>query len=104
MKNTGTQVIGIWDDHDYGINDGGDEFELKHVAREMIMDYLEEPLNSERRLEKEEAIHQDYVIWDNKGEFMIHIILLDNRFAYNKSTNERLGKNQWQWLDKALAN
>lgn len=23
MKDKGTKVIGVWDDHDYGINDGG---------------------------------------------------------------------------------
>ena len=38
-----TKVIGVWDDHDYGKNDGGREFEAKDTIRELFLDFLEEP-------------------------------------------------------------
>lgn len=28
--NANSKIIGVWDDHDFGENDGGKEFELKH--------------------------------------------------------------------------
>jgi alkaline phosphatase D len=30
------------------------------------------------------------------------MILLDNRYEYDKATNDRLGEDQWLWLDSAL--
>ena len=32
----------------------------------------------------------------------MHLILLDNRYDYDKETNDRLGDLQWQWLDDIL--
>lgn len=32
----------------------------------------------------------------------LHIILLDNRYSYNKAQKDKLGADQWQWLDLAL--
>ena len=32
----------------------------------------------------------------------VHVILLDNRYDYDKATNDRLGEDQWLWLDSAL--
>ena len=32
----------------------------------------------------------------------IHIILLDNRFEFNKASGDRLGEDQWAWLDHVL--
>jgi hypothetical protein len=29
MQSEGTQVLGMWDDHDYGINDGSSTFLAK---------------------------------------------------------------------------
>jgi alkaline phosphatase D len=36
-------VIGIWDDHDYGVNNGGRESQIKNIAREIYLDFIEEP-------------------------------------------------------------
>lgn len=83
MKDLGTKVIGVWDDHDFGINDGGAEFPLKHEIREMYLDFLEEPKDSIRRLDRNTTIHQDYVIMSSDEKFKTHIILLDNRFEFN---------------------
>lgn len=31
-----------------------------------------------------------------------HLILLDNRYWYNQTTNDRLGEEQWQWFNESL--
>jgi hypothetical protein len=36
-------------------------------------------------------------------DFKVHIILLDNRFSYDKSTGDFLGPTQWNWLENTLA-
>jgi hypothetical protein len=30
------------------------------------------------------------------------VILLDNRYEFDKEVNDRLGNEQWKWLDQAL--
>jgi alkaline phosphatase D len=52
MKELGTQIIGTWDDHDYGVNDGNKTFIHKNYTREWFLDFLEEPSDSPRRLQK----------------------------------------------------
>jgi alkaline phosphatase D len=42
----GTKVVGIWDDHDYGLNNGGKEFLLKDFTRKLLLDFIVEPLDS----------------------------------------------------------
>ena len=49
MRELGTQVIGVWDDHDFGVNDGGMTFIYKNYTREWFLDFLEEPSDSIRR-------------------------------------------------------
>ena len=36
-------VIGIWDDHDYGVNDGSKTFVRKDLVRDIFLDFLGEP-------------------------------------------------------------
>ena len=45
-----TPILGIWDDHDYGNDNSGSEFCLKDVTRDIYLDFLKEPQDSERRL------------------------------------------------------
>ena len=89
MQQKGTKVIGVWDDHDYGINDGDKTFKNKHIIRDIFLDYVDEPQDSERRLAKNSPIYQDYII--NHNGIKVHIILLDNRFEYDVTTKDRLG-------------
>jgi len=49
MQANGTHVIGVWDDHDYGVNDGGNQFVHKHANREIFLDFIGEPEDSPRR-------------------------------------------------------
>ncbi len=44
-----TDVVAIWDDHDYGVNDGGLEYPSKEASRQVMLDFFGEPADSERR-------------------------------------------------------
>lgn len=38
------------------------------------------------------------------NDLKIHIVLLDNRFDYDRETGDRLGDNQWDWLNFTIRN
>ena len=47
----------VWDDHDYGQNDSGRDFEMKDQNRDLWLDFIGEPEDSERRLQRGTPIH-----------------------------------------------
>jgi alkaline phosphatase D len=47
---TEVPIIGTWDDHDYGLNDGGREFRARAASQQAHLDFLGEPAHSPRRL------------------------------------------------------
>ncbi|CAG9324234.1 unnamed protein product [Blepharisma stoltei] len=101
LRNT-TMVTGVWDDHDYGINDGDKNFILKKEAKTLYLEFLEEE-NSKRL--GHEGIYDSYT-FGKKGK-SIKIILIDIRsFRDNKwdSEGDSLGEDQWKWLEKELNN
>jgi hypothetical protein len=49
--------------------------------REIFLDFIGEPVDSVRRIEKSRGIYQDYIV--QKGDFKVHVILLDVRYHYN---------------------
>ncbi|KAH9302924.1 hypothetical protein KI387_014507, partial [Taxus chinensis] len=53
------QVIGTWDDHDYGLNDAGKEYPDKAISQKLMLDFLDEALDSPRR--KQEGVYASYV-------------------------------------------
>ncbi len=42
-------VLGVYDDHDFGENDGDRQYAHKAVALTQLLDFLEEPADSPRR-------------------------------------------------------
>jgi alkaline phosphatase D len=50
MLHSGTKVIGVWDDHDYGKNDADSSFPEKQRNRHLYLDFINEPENTDRRL------------------------------------------------------
>ncbi|RWW34388.1 hypothetical protein BHE74_00013872 [Ensete ventricosum] len=42
------QVIGTWDDHDFGLNDAGKEFSGKNASQRLLLDFLDEADDSPR--------------------------------------------------------
>ena len=100
----------IWDDHDFGENDGGSSYPLKQEAQKLYLDFWEIPNDDIRQ--QRDGIYKNKIIYiDN---FIINLILLDTRYFRSdlKKTkglkpvylkNEELnatvlGDKQWSWL------
>ena len=62
------------------------------------MDFIDEPKNSDRYLDKDSGVYQDYITM--VGDLKIHIVLLDIRYDFDRSLNDRLGVRQLEWLDQ----
>jgi len=98
-------TIGIWDDHDYAINDGNGHFEHKEIAKQLFLDFLDEPVDSQRRVHNK-AIYTTYSFGDPSTHKTVRFILLDVRF--NKTsmvydTNaDMLGEEQWAWFENLM--
>ena len=43
------EIFSIWDDHDYGKNDGGEEFKNKKEAKELFLKFWNIPVDDKRR-------------------------------------------------------
>lgn len=104
-----TPIVGIWDDHDYGINDGGKFFAQKKESRDVMFDFLGVPDDAPERFR--EGAFSSHVF--GQGENLVKVILLDARYfrdtlervdrIYQINENgEVLGEAQWTWLEKEL--
>lgn len=105
-------VLGIWDDHDYGINDGGKDFGPKAASRDLMLDFLDVPADAAVR--QREGGYQSYVFGPEDKQ--VKIILLDGRYFRDElqanpdkstrylrnETGDILGEAQWQWLQSEL--
>ncbi|MCB0376652.1 MAG: alkaline phosphatase family protein, partial [Sinomicrobium sp.] len=107
-------VMGTWDDHDYGWNDGGAEFAKKKESKELLLDFLKVPEDDERR--SREGVY--YARLFRTGQGSVKVIMLDTRYfrtALTKATDGKkryqpnpygegtiLGEAQWNWLKKEL--
>jgi alkaline phosphatase D len=106
-------IIGVWDDHDYGLNDGGKEWSKKDESKELMLDFLKVDKNAAVR--KRKGAYQSYTFGE-KGQ-LVKIILLDTRYFRDKLEKNTVGKNrykinekgdmlgeeQWTWLETELS-
>jgi alkaline phosphatase D len=108
----------IWDDHDYGANDGGVEFAHKQDTKQAFLDYWQAPASDRRR--GRDGIYDSQLVGP-PGQ-RVQIIGLDTRWFRSplKITDERgkpgkerylpdadptktlLGEAQWRWLGEQL--
>ena len=107
-----TQIVGVYDDHDYGRNDGDKTYPYRRASKRCLMDFLDVPMASPVR--KREGAYQSYT-FGNPGQ-RIKVILLDTRYfrdslAPDPSKQRRyipnekgdiLGEAQWKWLEREL--
>lgn len=93
-------VVGTWDDHDYGKNDGGREYRARAASQQVLLDFLGEAENSPRRDQK--GVYDSYS-YGPAGK-QIRVILLDTRYHRDPigSNGTVLGEEQWQWLEGEL--
>jgi alkaline phosphatase D len=99
-------TIGIWDDHDYALNDGNGYFLHKEIAKKYYLDFIDEPVDSVRRT-LGRGIHTTYSFGDPKTHRTVRIILLDIRFHkqsyFHDEDPDMMDEEQWEWFEKVLA-
>lgn len=109
-------ITGTWDDHDYGLNDGGTEFSMKNESQQLFLDFMGVPKDDHRRNRK--GVYSAQVF--EHEDKVIKILNLDTRYFRSKllkseekgkryqvnrdSSATILGEEQWQWLEKELKN
>jgi len=109
-------IFAIWDDGEFGVNDGGADFPRRDEFRQDFLDFFGEPKDSPRRTR---AGLYDAKLFGPSGR-RVQIILLDTR--YSRSPLKRgnfsedvgryvpdpdpaktiLGAEQWIWLEEQL--
>ena len=67
--------LAVWDDHDYGINDGGGDFPHKAVSKELFLKFWNIPATDVRRTR--DGIYDSRII--GPPGMRVQIILLDLR-------------------------
>ena len=107
-----TSIIGTWDDHDYGVNDGGKYYSKKKESKNLLLDFLDVEANAHVREREGVYCAYDY----GSGTRQVKVILLDTRYfrdtldtdpsgklRYLPNHNrDILGEDQWQWLKEQL--
>ena len=104
-------ILSIWDDHDYGINDGGSDYRNKQRSQKMFLEFWKIPKDDLRH--KREGIYfsKEEIFFNKKFKF----IFLDTRYfrselkgrkgryAKNNEPNATiLGIEQWKWFEDQL--
>ena len=104
-------IFSIWDDHDYGINDGGADYRFKRRAQELYLDFWEITDDDDRSNREGIYFSKNKIFFDKKFKF----IFLDTRFFRSKLKGKKsnyieniepdatiLGNAQWTWLENEL--
>ena len=106
-----TEKLFIWDDHDYGLNDGGGSYKYKIESQKLFNDFWNVPTDDIRRNREGVYFSTQKQISDKS----ILIIGLDTRYFRSDLTkaanayvvNDKpeatvLGNDQWKWLKEEL--
>lgn len=108
-------ILATWDDHDYGVNDGGADYPMRVESQKIFVDFWNDPAESPRR--SREGVYDAAVYGPERQR--VQVILLDTRYfrsplatgdqnvggRYVPSadpTLTMLGDAQWKWLEEQL--
>ena len=104
-------IFSIWDDHDFGINDGGADYRFKRRAQELYLDFWEITKDDDRSNREGIYFSKNEIFFGKKFKF----IFLDTRFFRSKLKGKKsnyieniepdatiLGNAQWTWLENEL--
>jgi len=107
------EILAVWDDHDFGLNDGGKDYPHKEEAQKMFLNFWEIAENDPRNFR--EGLY--FKKKRNIDGTAIEIIALDTRYfrsklngkknAYEPNKNPQatiLGNKQWDWFESSIAN
>jgi len=107
-----TELLVIWDDHDFGLNDGGASYKYRSQSQKLFNDFWNIPQADERRSREGIYFSTSKLITNKK----VLIIGLDTRYfrsdlikkgdtyqANTAPTSTILGREQWNWLKDQLS-
>ena len=111
------QLMATWDDHDYGANDKGNDFELRKASQNEFVRFFD--FKPEHPIHRREGVYHS-ALFGPPGK-RVQVIMLDTRYhrdplvraedrvrgkgPYRPTTDTKttvLGEAQWQWLDAQL--
>ena len=108
-------ISGTWDDHDYGLNDGGATFEIKDESKEALLRFLKIPEDHPVRSHPG-VYHKQQISYESHTMAILH---LDTRYFRSELTEGEgdmrykpsvygegtmLGEAQWAWLSNEIKN
>ena len=108
-------ILATWDDHDYGVNDGGAEYPQREASQRIFVNFWNDPKDSPRR--QHPGVY-DAKVFGPAGK-RLQVILLDTRYfrgplkkgerrvggpylPTDDKTVTMLGEAQWKWLEEQL--
>lgn len=111
-------ILATWDDHDYGRDDGGEEYHHKEASKQYFMEFFDIPADAPMR--SRPGIYAAHL--KDVGGIQVQVLLLDTRTfrspLYLVPPNDRcartharpdtddlatmLGDDQWAWLEQQL--
>lgn len=108
-------ILATWDDHDYGVNDGGADYAKRVESQKVFLDFWNDPPDSPRR--SRPGVYDAHVFGPEGRR--VQVILLDTRYFRSPlkkgerrvggpylpdddSNKTVLGDAQWKWLEEQL--
>ena len=110
FKNDIKKQYAVWDDHDYGIDNGDKYYEFKEINKKLWLESMGEHPDSPRW--SRDGLYDSHYLDDSK---MIKLVMLDlryNRMSLTESKisyyftgafQDQLGDNQWKWLEEEIS-
>lgn len=107
-------ILAIWDDHDYGVNDGSSDHAEKELFKELFLEFFAEPADSPRRTRGGLYTAETF----GPPGRRVQVILLDVRYFRSPIVKDPspyrvyqpdldldktlLGEEQWRWFEEQL--
>ena len=105
------EILAIWDDHDYGLNDGGKDYKLKKEAQKMFLNFWNISPSDPRSIREGTYFKKT----KNINGTEVEIIGLDTRYFRSKLLRKGnaykpnmqpdatiLGQKQWKWFESSM--
>ncbi|XVJ59642.1 MAG: alkaline phosphatase family protein [Tepidisphaera sp.] len=91
--------MAVWDDHDYGLNDGGNDYSLREKSQAIFRKFW----RHENRIPADRPGVYHAQIFGEAGR-RLQVIMLDGRFNREipGENADTLGEPQWRWLEEQL--
>ena len=94
-------ILAVWDDHDYGINNGGKDYPYKNQAKDVFKQFFPRTFLPQSGLEQGPGVA---FFWQAFGQGFIFADDRSFRTAKKKKTGTHWGKEQKDWIIQKLQN